>query len=62
MGQALPNLLGDEGHKRVQQLEGICHDIHQNLLGIYGSLSACLQAALHQLDVPVAEDIPDEIV
>ena len=60
--ERLPDLLGDKGHKGMQQLEGVAHHIHQYLTGRLGSIPARLQTGLGQLDIPVAENIPDKVI
>ena len=62
MRQRLPDLLGDERHERMQQFEGVAQDIDQNLAGNLGLGAILPQAGFDQLDIPVAEDIPDEVV
>ena len=63
VGQALPDFLGDEGHKRMQQPQHLVQNVDQHgkgrLLpaGILG-----IQPRLGQLNVPVAVGIPDEVV
>ena len=62
-GQSLPDLLGDEGHEGVQQLEHVGEDVAQNLLGPdLAVLVVALEAGLGQLDIPVAVVIPNEVV
>ena len=56
-------LLGDEGHEGMQQLEGLVQHIHQHAacgVGLHGI--ARVQAGLCDLDEPVAVYIPDEAV
>ena len=62
MGQRLPDLLGDEGHEGVQQLEGAPQDVHEHPLRREGGLPARLQAGFAEFDIPVAEHVPDEVV
>ena len=61
--QALPDFLSDIGHEGVQQLQGTAHNPHQHLTG---SLCLGFVVGLHpdlgDLDIPVAEAIPQEIV
>ncbi len=62
-GQSLIQLLGDEGHEGVQQLEGLIQHIHQHAAGSVGLLGvAGVQAGLCDLDEPVAVDVPDKAV
>ncbi len=61
--QGLPDLLGDEGHEGVEQLEHLGQDIAQHLLGpLLAVLVLPLEAGLGQLDIPVAVVVPDEVV
>ena len=62
MRQGLPNLLGHERHERMEKLQNIGHDIYEHALCALCGLAALLQANLRKLDIPVAENIPDEIV
>lgn len=63
MGQRLPDLLGDEGHERVQQLQDTQQHIAQHILGGLLCLRIlAVQAGLGQLDIPVAVGVPDEVV
>ena len=61
--QGLPDLLGDERHERVQELENVRQDIQQHLLRAAGAgLVAAVEAGLRELDIPVAVRVPDEVV
>jgi len=62
MRQRLPDFLGDERHERMQQLEGVAHHIDQNLSGDLCFGSVFPQAGFCQLNIPVAENIPDKVV
>ena len=63
MGQSLPDLLGDEGHEGVQELEHVGEHIAQHLLSPdLAVLVLPLQAGLGQLDIPVAVVVPDEVI
>ena len=63
VGQRLPDLLGDEGHERVQQLQDTQQHIAQHILGGLLCLRIlAVQAGLGQLDIPVAVGVPDEVV
>ena len=46
----------------MQQLEGVAQDIDQHPAGNLGLGSVLPQAGLDQLDIPVAENIPDKVV
>ena len=58
-----PQLLGDEGHERMQQLEDlVAHPgRHRARFGL-GRPVRALQHGLGELEIPVAVDIPDESV
>ena len=58
-GQVLPDLLGDEGHEGMEQLQDAVEGVGQHGLGRRVALA---QADLGELDVPVAELVPDEMV
>ena len=63
MGQGLPDLLGDEGHEGVHQLQDLGQHIEQHLLRAeLGLLVLAVEAGLGQLDIPVAVAVPDEVV
>ena len=63
MGQGLPDLLGEEGHKGVKELEDMGEDIAQDLLSVDFCLGVLpLKAGFGELDIPVAIVVPDEIV
>ena len=62
MRKGLPNLLRDEGHERMQELERIAHHIDEHSLGRLRSFPALLQADFGKLDIPVAEHVPNEII
>ena len=62
MRERLPDFLGDERHKRMQQLESALHDIDQHLLCAKRRCSTRLQPGFAELYIPVAEDIPDEVI
>ena len=63
VGQRLPDLLGDEGHERMQQLHDPQQHIAQHVLGgQLSSLILAVETGLGQLDIPVAVGVPDEIV
>ena len=63
MGQGLPDLLGEEGHKGVEELEHLGEDIAEHLLGLFlGGLVRPLETALGELDIPVTVVVPDEVV
>jgi hypothetical protein len=60
----LPDLLGDEGHERMQQPEGLLEHGRQGVAGgACGDFVGILcQRRLGQFQVPVAELVPDEFV
>ena len=61
MGQGLPDLLGDEGHEGMQQLQSARQHVAQYPLGPAGGfLVLSGEAGLAQFDIPVAEVVPDE--
>ena len=63
MGQGLPDLLRQEGHEGVQQLQDTQQHIAQHVLGgQLGTLVLAVQAGLGQLDIPVAIGVPDEVI
>src|SRR6478752_3980217 len=64
-GDALPELLGDEGHERVQRTLQRLEHLAQRALGaaLGGAARRLgLQHRLGQLQVPVAEVVPGELV
>ena len=62
MGQGLPDLLREEGHEGVEQLQHAIHAVDENGFRGLGALAAFLETDLGDLDVPVAEQVPDEVV
>ena len=63
VGQRLPDLLGNEGHERMQQLHDPQQHVAQHVLGgQLGSLVLAVETGLGQLDIPVAVGVPDEVV
>ena len=58
-----PQLLGEERHERVQELEDhVAHPgRHRPRLGLGRAVRAG-QHGLDQFEIPVAEDVPDEAV
>ena len=63
VGQILPDFLGDEGHKRMQQPQQLIQNIDKHLQG--GLLTVGIlgiQPCLGQLDIPVAVGVPDKVV
>ena len=62
MRQGLPNLFGDKGHERMQELQGIAHNPNQDLAGALGGVIPRLQTGLCQFNIPIAELIPDKII
>ena len=58
-----PQLLGDEGHERVQQLEDfVARPGDRRLRFLFRRPVGPEQHRLHQLDIPVAIDVPDEAI
>ena len=63
MRKRLPDLLRDERHERVQELERLDEDIAEDVLCVLArGLILAVEAVLRQLDEPVAVDIPDKAV
>ena len=63
MRQGLPDLLCDERHERVQQLERLCEDIEQDFLRAEsGGLVGAIETRLREFDIPVAVGVPDKVV
>ena len=63
MGQRLPDLLGDEGHEGMQQLQHPQQHIAQHVLSRQlGLLVLTVQPGLGKLNVPVAVGVPNEVV
>jgi hypothetical protein len=63
MGKLLPDLFGDKGHVGVKELEGLIQAVDQGLLG--DAPSGCIvmiQIRFDQLQIPVAELMPDKVV
>ena len=60
VGQSLVDLLGDEGHEGVQELQQLDEDVAEDVLGVLRALA--LHPGLGQLDIPVAVGVPDEVV
>ena len=58
-GQVLPDLLGDEGHERVEEPQDAVERVGEHGLGRRVPFA---QPDLGELDVPVAELVPDEMV
>ena len=61
MRNSLINFFCNKGHKGVQQLQNIRQHIHQHRLGGIGALTG-LQTDLGDLNIPVAEHIPNKII
>ena len=57
--QVLPDLLGDEGHERMEEPQDAVEGVGQDGLG---RAVAFPEPDLGELDVPVAELVPDEVV
>src|SRR5262249_25299632 len=65
MWNSLPDLLGDERHEWMKESEPVIHHMNQHVdarspLG--RTRAGAGQSRLDQLDVPVAELVPDEMV
>ena len=63
-GELLIDFLGDEWHDRVEQADGLVEHEHEVALTCkaVGCIRFSEQAALGELDVPVAEFVPEERV
>ena len=62
-GQGLIDLLGDERHEGMQQLQCAIQHIHQHLAGGVGGLGVvAVQAGLANFDVPVAVHFPNKVL
>ena len=60
-GQGVPDALGHERHGRVQQAHGDIEHVHEVALDLEALLGAAVeQATLAELDVPVADVVPEE--
>ena len=46
----------------MKKLERFAHDVNQNCLDLCRLFAALLKSDLRKLDIPVAENIPDEVV
>ena len=63
MRQVLPDLLGDERHEGMEQRKGAPKDLGKDGLDVrHVLLAAIVQGVLDNLDIPVAEAVPDELV
>ena len=63
MRQRLPDFFRDKRHERMQELQCIGHDPHQHLAGtLRGLLVLALHADFGDLDIPVAEIIPQKVI
>ncbi|MNN48503.1 hypothetical protein D3C81_1629850 [compost metagenome] len=63
MRQMLPDLLRDEWHKRVNQAQRTVQNVSQYRLGLgFGRRIIAVQRELRELDVPVAQIIPNEVI
>ena len=62
----LPDFFGDKRHDRMQESQRSFEQVHQiatgNAGGLFAGRAFGVQPALDQLDVPVAEIPPEEIV
>ena len=56
---ALPELLGDERHERVEQPQAVVEHVGEHA---QRPLVAGVEAHLRHLDVPVAELVPEEVL
>ena len=62
MGQGLPDLFREEGHEGVEQFQHAVHAVDEDGLRGLCAFAAFLETDLGDLDVPVAEQVPDEVV
>ena len=62
VGQCLPDLLRDEGHEGVQQLQNTQQHVAQHILRSQLGGVLAVKTGLGQLDIPVAVGVPDEII
>ena len=63
VGQRLENLLGDEGHEGMQQLQKVRQHVAQHILGHQlGCLVLAVQTGLRQLNIPVTVGVPDKVI
>ena len=63
MGQRLVDLLGDEGHEGMQQLQKLREHVAKDVLSHQlGLLVLAVQPGLGQLDIPIAVGVPQEVV
>ena len=63
MAGLVPDLLGDERHHRMQELGGLAqHEGGDGARLVLRRAVLALQDRLGELDVPVADDAPDELV
>ncbi|MNE74870.1 hypothetical protein D3C80_1709780 [compost metagenome] len=59
----LPDLLGNERHERVNEAQRAVEHVSEHRLGFgFGSRIRTVQRQLRELDIPVAQIIPDEVV
>ena len=61
MDEGLPNLLSYEGHEGVEEAKSAVKDLSQDG-GWGGGVGQVAEANLGDLDIPVAELVPDEVV
>src|SRR5260370_33661325 len=62
-GQLLPDLFGDERHEGVKQSQNLIERVDENGLGPKaGGLVLAVEGALGELEVPVTELVPEELV
>ena len=63
MGQGLPDLLREEGHEGMEELQGLNEDIAQHILGILlCGLILPLEPGFGKLDIPIAKIVPDKVI
>ena len=62
MRNGLPDLLGDVGHKGMEQTEDLIQHIEKHLTGVLRVLALAVQSCLCQLDIPVAVAVPNKFV
>jgi hypothetical protein len=58
-----PDFFGNEGHKGMDEFEYACENVKKHALGVLVIFASLIkESGLHNLDIPVAEYVPDEFV
>ena len=62
MGESEPYLFCDERHERMKQFKCLTKDINKNCSGSFSLFTALLKSDFGYFNIPVAEDIPYEVI